>query len=350
MSDVQSTRSIEGSPVLPPGGELLLEHAFKLHEGSAIVQKSSFSKGQLPGIFRTLESITINPALLGILIGNPRLFAMVSKFPALLNILISNPELLTILEANPSLILLAITNSRFLVLLSKRPVLLRLVAANPKLFFLLLENSDLLALLETKPSLLAMLGKNSELLAMVTARPELLSKKRSSLYETVENKTKLFQALRLIKESQKKIIINENKLAKDFLQSIILTAKAVMALARRTLLLLSRTFAMVKTPLATFTNQRKVAGLKPIKVLPLASKLQPNTVTMPNAQALNPALLAQLGAIAITTNKGRIIPMSGDIEELETQSERQLGSLEEIVPVHEVEEATEVHLMKETLS
>ena len=332
MSEVQSTRRIESSPVLSPGGELLLEHAFKLHKGSAPLQKLSFPKGQLPGIFRTAESITTNPVLLNILIGNPRLLAMVSQFPALLNVLMSNPALLTILETNPSLIFLAITNPDFLVLLAKRPVLLRLVAANPKLIFLLTENLNLLTLLETKPSLLAMLGKNPELLATVTAKPELLSKIRS------------------IKESQKKIIINESKLIKDFLQGAILASKALMNLARKTLLLLSRTFTMLKTPLTTLTNQRKVAVFKPVKVLPLANKLPLNTVVTSNTQALNPALLAQIGAIAVTANKGRVSSSAGNPEdwgvEQEAQSEKQLRTLEEIGQIKGVEEAQEPKLVR----
>ncbi|GEM_PF-5492603 len=340
MSEVQSTRRIESSPVLPPGGELLLEHAFRLHKGSAPIQKSLFPKGQLPGIFRTVESITTNPASLNILIGNPRLLAMVSQFPALLNVLISNPALLTILETNPSLIFLAITSPDFLALLAKRPVLLRLVAANPKLIFLLTENLDLLTLLKTKPSLLAMLGKNPELLATVTAKPELLSKKRISLP----------QALRSINESQKKITINENKLIKGFLQSAVLASKALTNLTRKTLLLLSRTFTMVKTPLTTLTSQIKVAVFKPVRVLPLANKLPLNTVVTSNTQALNPALLAQIGAIAVTANKGRVSSSAGNPEdwgvEQEAQSEKQLRTLEEIGQIKGVEEAQELKLVR----
>lgn len=335
MSEVQSTRRIESSPVLSPGGELLLEHAFKLHKGSTTVfdnQKSSFPKGQLPGIFRTAESITNNPVSLNILIGNPRLLTIVSQFPALLNILISNPTLLTILETNPSLIFLAITNPDFLVLLAKRPILLRLVAANPKLIFLLTENLDLLTLLRTKPSLLAMLGKNPELLATVIAKPELLSKQRS------------------IKESQKKIIIDENKLIKGFLQRAVLASKALTNLAREILLLLSRTFTMVKTPLTILTSQRKVAVFKPVRVLPLVNKLSLNTVVTSNTQALNPALLAQLGAAAVTTNKGRVSSSAGNPEdwgvEQETQSEKQLRTLEEIGQIKGVEEAQEPKLVR----
>ena len=57
-----------------------------------------------------------------------------------------------------------------------------------------------------------------------------------------------------------------------------------------------------------------------------------------------------LGAIAFSASRTKIITAAGNSEELETQTERQLATLQEIDPVHKIEEASEVHLMKGTVA
>lgn len=63
--------------------------------------------------------------------------------------------------------------------------------------------------------------------------------------------------------------------------------------------------------------------------------------------AINPSLLALLGAAAFTTNRGKIIPTSGslkDIEiELETQSESQPDAIQELNQVERIGKVEELH-------
>ena len=372
MSEVQSTRSIESSPILPLGGELLLEHAFKLHKGSAIVQKSSFPKGQLPGIFRTLESITTNPALLNILIGNPRLLAMVSKFPALLNILISNPALLAILESRPSLINLAIISPRILQLLAQRPGLLGLVSANPGLLSLLISNPSLLNLLASRPGLLGLIAKSPGLLTQLIANPDLLTNKnihtqlikppvpktfipkgkehiieQVALKEPLVSKLPIKQvSMRIAKENVRFV---ENKILSNVQRLVNSTALSLRGLMMKLPPRVYRTFQYWQPFLTGI--QKSIYAILPKQVL---QKIIPNAVTEAQSKALNPALLSQLGTLAVGTSKGRVMPSSGTPEdwgiELETQTETQLRSLQELGPIQEIDKASEVTLMKETLS
>src|SRR3989338_1342237 len=361
MSEIQNINSIESSSLLsPPVDALLLEHAFKLHKGSAIVQplqKSSFPKGQLPGIFRTLESITTNSTLPNILIGNPRLLAIVSKFPALLNVLINNPALLTILELRPSLIGIAITNPKILYLLAQRPALLALVSANPRLLSLLISNPSLFNLLVNRPGLLGLIAKSSGLLTQLIANPDLLTNKNipTPLIKPPKQKTFIPESMEFATRqlTLNKLLLKNKPADKRFVTNQVNANLRTLLSGKR----LSRTKIgiVLNEILSTFQKLTKnvtvslralISGI-PVKVLP--AKINLSTITQAQAKTLNPALLAQIGAIAITANKGRVIPTSGNPEDwgigLETQSEKQLRVVQEPGPVHEVEEAQEPKLV-----
>lgn len=111
-----------------------------------------------------------------------------------------------------------------------------------------------------------------------------------------------------------------------------------------------------KVPLVAFTRQGKAIRFKNVKVLPLAINLQSSIIikTLLSTQTLNPVLLTQLGAVAITANKGRVFSSAGNPKdwgiEQETESERQLSVSEEVGPVQEVKKAGEAHLTKGTLA
>lgn len=330
----ESIRRIESSPVF-------LEYTFKINHKETKTpsmvkpyERSSLSQEQLPKTVPALKSLVKNPALLNILMNRPRVLGMVSRHPKLLSLIISHPKFATILESRPSLIGLAINNPKILYTLASRPDLLSLVSENPKLLAFLKSNPSSLDSLMTKPALLALLAKSSGLLDKVIKDSTLLSEKNNEIKKINEATTKFNAMLRVQEDKAKTISLKSY----------------ASVFAQRLKMVLQKIILTIRKILIPF-QMRIITTEKPrfLKLLSTINKLSLSTIETIKQALLNPALLAQLGGIAVTANKGKVIPTSGSIQEGETQTETQLKTQEEIGPVHEVEGASEITLLKETI-
>ena len=233
-----------------------------------------------------LAKVERNPLLRAAVLGNPFLAEEISHSPRLLNILVQNPSIITSILANPKL--------------------LTLIKQNPQIVSEIVRSSSSI----------------EEILQNMSER-----NKTNSLDKNIKNITekKLVQSAVLLHKSEKPIIATNKVLP---------TIKEMLPKAGLKI--------PTNIPIANTTEGKAQAKL------PLIRK--PGTVIYidPKTLASHPSLLILLGATAFSASRTKIV--SGNQEELETQSERQLDTLQEIDPIHEVEEISEVHLMKETIA
>ena len=242
--------------------------------------------------------------------------------------LISNPIVLAKVERNPSLRAAVLSNPFLVEEISHDSKLLNLLIQNPSLISSILANPKLLTLIKQNPLIISEIVRNfgssvEEILQNISEgnkpnRPE----------ENIKNITEKKPIQPQVLHKLEKPIVVTNKVSSTIKETI---AKAGL-----------------KIPISIPTA-KTIEGKVQTKI-PLSWKQNARIYIDPKTLAMYPSLVALLGAIAFSASRTKIIPASGNSEELETQTERQLTTLQETSPIHEVEEASEVHLMKETIA
>ena len=238
-----------------------------------------------------------------------------------LSALISDPAVLAKVERNPSLRAAILSNPFLAGEISHSPRLLNILIQNPSLISSILANPKLLTLIKQNPQIVSEIIRNS-------------GSSAETILQNLSETNKLIKPEKNVNPAQLQVL---NKLEKAAIPTAKVSAKKVLVKAGTERKEIPINFPIIKT----------MEG-KTQATIPLICK--PGTVIYidPKTLASHPSLLILLGATAFSASRTRII--SGNQEDLETQSERELDTLQEIVPVHEVEEANEVHLMKETVA
>ena len=245
-----------------------------------------------------------------------------------LSALISNPSILARVENHPFLRAAILSN----------PFLAEEISYTPRLLNILIQNPSLITSILASPKLLTLIKQNPQIVSKIIRNPGL------SIEEVLEKLSEIKPKLATRSEN---VQINKKP---HKLENSTIAAEKVRSAMRN---MASKINPEVSKPVETQKQQFSkylVPGIfegKPGAAKSSLVRFIPFLRNNIRELVMNPALLAQLGAIAVTTNKGRIV---GNTEELETQTERQLDTLEEIAPIHEVEESSEVHLMKETVA
>ncbi len=235
------------------------------------------------------------------------------------------------------------------------PRVLAKVESHPFLRSAILSNPFLAEEISHSPGLLNMLASNPALLSAVISRPGILRAIKENpaiIEEILRNPTQSIETiLQNISERNKSNRLEEN--IKNIAEKKPVQPQVLHKLEKSIIV-------MTKVPLAIKEAIAKV-GLKiPINVpnikiiegkiqakIPLIQKQNAGIYIDPKTLAMHPSLLILLAATAFSASRTKIASRQ---EELETQSERQLTTLQEPSPIHEVEEANEVHLMKETIA
>ena len=243
-----------------------------------------------------------------------------------LSALISNPTVLARVERNPFLRAAVLSNSFLAEEISHSPRLLNILMQNPSLINSILANPKLLTLIKQNPQIISEIIRSG-----------------SSIEEILQNISERNKPNRLDKNIKN---ITEKKLAQPEvllhkLEKPIIATNKVLPTIKEML-----TKAGLKIP--TNIPMAQIVEGKVQAKLPLAWKQNTRIYIDPKTLASHPSLLILLGATAFSASRTKIV--SGNQEDLETQSERQLDTLQEIDPIHEVEEVNEIHLMKETIA
>ncbi len=239
--------------------------------------------------------------------------------------LISDPRVLAKVERNPSLRAAVFSNPFLAEEISHSPSLLNMLASNPALLSAVISNPKILGIIKENPAILTEILRNP-------------AQSIETILQNISERNKSNKPEENIKN------IADNKLIQP--QVLNKVEKPIVT--------------MTKIPLATKEAIAKVDLKIPINILnvktiegkvqakiPLIQRQNARIYIDPKTLALHPSLLILLGAAAFSASRTKITSKQ---EELETQSERQVTMLEEPNPIHEVEEASEVHLMKETIA
>ena len=237
--------------------------------------------------------------------------------------LIPNPTVLAKVESHP-LLRAAILSNHFLAReISYNPALLTMLAKSPELLGAVINNPTLLKIIKENPAIIEEILRNPSQ-SIETILQNILERKKS---------TRLGKNIESVAE--KKPIQSQvlHKLEKPKVPLAIKEAIAKIGL---------------KIPI-NIPNIKTIEGKIQAKI-PLIQRQNGRIYIDPETLAMHPSLLVLLGAIAFSASRTKVIPISGNPEEVETQTERQLDTLEQIYPIHEVEKASEVHLMKETIT
>ena len=245
--------------------------------------------------------------------------------------LTSDPIVLAKLERNPSFTSTILSNSFLVEEISQNHALLNMLANNPALLSAVISDPRMLTAIKGNTAIMEEVLRNpaqsiETILQNISKRNELI-KPEKDMKNTSEKKPAQPQVL----HKSEKLITGSNKIRSAVNEAI---AKVDFKGEKA-----SPNIPVIKN----------VEGKAQAKI-PLIQKQSASIYIDPKTLAMHPSLVALLGAIAFSASRTKIITASGNSEELETQSERQLDTLQEVGPVHEVEEANEIHLMKETIA
>ena len=243
-----------------------------------------------------------------------------------LSALISNPAVLAKVERNPFLRAAVLSN----------PFLAEEISHSPRLLNILIQNPSLITSILANPKLLTLIKQNPQIVSEII-------RSGSSIEEILQN---ILERNKLNKPDENIKNITEKKLAQP---------EVLLHKLEKPIIATNKVFPTIKEMLtkAGLKIPTNIPIIKTIEgktqaTIPLIRK--PSTVIYvdPKTLASHPSLLILLGATAFSASRTRIV--SGNQEDLETQSERQLDTLQEIDPVREVEETSEIRLMKETIA
>ena len=245
--------------------------------------------------------------------------------------LISNPVVLARVERNPSLRAAILSNPSLADVIMNNPALLTAIIKNPGLLTALTKNFDTLLLIKGNPAILSEIIKNPSL----------------SIESVLEKIAKNTEAVPLPKAKN-----NLSQVPHPLEKSTIAAARTSAAI--KTLLagvkFVGAESLEVQKQQASQVLEAKILEVKtPIKS-PAAQTLKPTAFFDARLFAINPALLALLGAAAMVSNRGRVTS-SGSLKdigvELETQSETQPDAIQESDQVEGVGEVGEIHSISE---
>ena len=243
--------------------------------------------------------------------------------------LISNPVVLARVERNPSLRAAILSNPSLADVIMNNPALLTAIIKSPGLLTALTKNFDTLLLIKENPAILSEIIKNPSL----------------SIESVLENIAKKTETVLLPK-------VKNNQVPHPLEKSTIAAARTSAAI--KTLLAGAKFIGAesleVQKQQASQVLEAKILEVKtPIKP-PVTQTLKPTAFFDARLFAINPALLALLGAAAMVSNRGRVTS-SGSLKdigvELETQSETQPDAIQESDQVEGVGEVGEIHSISE---
>ena len=258
--------------------------------------------------------------------------AKTAKSSFTLSSLISNPTILARVEANPNLRAAILSN----------PFLAELISSNSGLLSAIIKSPGLLASLTSSPDILSAIKDNPSILSEIIKNPTL------SIESILERLTKKLETI-----SSPKTKNNSPQVPRPLDKSTIAAERArpatgallsgVKAVGAESLEIQKQQSSQV---LEAKTLQTKV----PIRALTIQAS-KPMTYFDVRLLAINPSLLALLGAAAFTANRGKIISVSGNLKDveidLETQSESQVDALQESDQVGGIGEIEQIHSISE---
>lgn len=245
-----------------------------------------------------------------------------------------------------------ISNSTILARVEASPYLRAAILSNPWLADEIINNPGLLNAIIRSPRLLTSLTNNSGFLASIKDNPALLS-------EMMKNPT---LSIKLILErlAKKTEIVFLPNIKTNSPQSPHSLNKSTIA-AERARPVIRVLISKVKTIGAEHEVQRsEISQVFETKALEarvqIKSPMIPALKTAPYSYfdaklfAINPSLLAVLGAAAFITNRGRVIPGNGSLKdegvELETQLESQPDAIQKIDQVERISEVEELPVLR----
>ncbi len=248
--------------------------------------------------------------------------------------LISDSAVLAKVERNPSLRAAILSNPFLIREISHNHALLNILASNPALLGAVISNPRILRVIKENPAIVEEILRNPawsiEMIFQNISERNKLNKPEENMKNIAEKKPTQSQVLR---KSEKPVVMTK---ARSAIKETIVKVGA----------------GERKIPI-NIPNVKTIEGKVQAKI-PLIRKQSAGIYIDPRTLATHPSLLALLAATAFSANRTKIIPMAGNLEDWgigeETQSETQESTLQELNPVREVEEASEVHLMKETVA
>ena len=243
--------------------------------------------------------------------------------------LISNPTVLAKTERNPFLRAAVLSN----------PFLAREISHSPRLLNILIKNPSLISSILANPKLLILIKQDSQIISEIIRNP---GSSIEGILQNISERNKPNRSDENIKNITEKKLAQPEVLLHKSEKPIIATNKVLPTIKEML------TKAGLKIPI-NIPIAKTVDGKVQTK-LPLAWKQNTRIYIDPKTLAMHPSLITLLGAIAFSASRAKIITAASNSEELETQSESQQDTLQEIEPIHEVEEASETHLMKKTIA
>ena len=247
-----------------------------------------------------------------------------ARFPSALSSLISNRAVLARVEANPSL-RAAILNNPFLAeIIMNNPALLTAIIKSPELLAAVTNNSNILSSIKDNPGLLSEIIKNPAL--SIESILERLAKKPETISPPPPHPL------------EKSTIAAER------------ARPAVRALLSRVKTVGAESLEVQKLQASQVLETKMLEAKSPLKT-PMTPALKPAAYFDARLFAINPALLALLGAAAFVSNRGRVVPAGGSLKdvgvELETQSESQPDAIQESDQIEGIGEVGEIHSVSE---
>lgn len=241
---------------------------------------------------------------------------------------------------------LIVGNSTILAKIESRPYLRSAILSNPSLVDLITNNPELLSAIIKSPGLLTSLTSNPELLSSIKDNPALLA-------EIIKNPNSSIKSI--LESFTKKTETNPPTNTKnDQPQSPHPLDKSTIASekARPAAPTTSNT-SEVQKPQTPQIIQTKGSEAKALEIkAPMAPISKPMTSFDAKSLTANSSLFSLLGSAALTSYRGRLVPVSGDLKdvgvELETQSESQPDAIQESDQVNGIGEIGEIHSVAET--
>ena len=240
--------------------------------------------------------------------------------------LIFDHNILARVERNPSLRAAVLSNPFLAEEISHNTALLNLLARNPALLGSVINDSRLLRIIKENPATLEEILRNPSQSIEIVLQNSLERNKLNQPEENIKNIAE--------KKSTQFKTLNQAEKSPILKPKINLVTKETIAKVNPR-----------KIPINIFNIQTPGSNVQ--AKIPLIQKQNAGIYIDPKTLAMHPSLLILLAATAFSASRTKV---TGNPEELETQTERQLDTLQEIDPIHEVEEASEVHLMKETIA
>ena len=244
------------------------------------------------------------------------------KLSSTLSSLISNSAILARVEANPSLRAAILSNPSLVDIITNNPALLTALIKSPGLLTSLTSNPDLLSSIKDNPTL-----SIESILERLAKKPE-----TNSSPNTKNNLPQTPHPL------DKSTIAAER--ARPAIKAVLSRVKAVGAESLE-----------VQKQQASQIIKAKILEARVLIKTPMIQTLKPAAYFDTRLFAINPSLLALLGAAAFVSNRIKVIPVSGNLKdagvEVETQSESQPDAIQESDQVDGIGEVGEIHSVSE---